>query len=320
MIVDCYTHTWESSAQLGRCAPAGRQSSPGQQRIQEAQEEPTARTAKHLAAAKPVDTTIVLGFKSAYLGAEIPNNQVASYVQNHPDRLIGFAGIDPSNPKEAIAEMRRARDELSMRGISVAPAAQDFHPSSSQAMLVYAEAADLGLPVIFHTGVHVSAATKMEYAQPVLLDEVARELPDLTIVIAHMGYPWVEETIVLLSKHDNVYAEISWLLHQSWAAYQALLSADQYGVIDKLLFGSGFPYAAASGCIESLYSINHLCHGTNLPTIPREHLRGIVERDTLALLGIAGGGRHTRPKQPSESLHGAQLQPVPDNAISEPEA
>ncbi len=283
MIVDCYTHTWESADQLGRCVPLNGRHAP----FPEPLEDPLRATpARHLVAAEPVDTTIVLGFKTHYLGAEISNDQVASYVSNHPDRLIGFAGIDPSEPKEAIAELHRTRDELSMPGVAVAPAAQDFHPSNSQAMLVYAEAAKLGMPILFHTGVYVTAATKLEYAQPVLLDEVARELPDWKIVIAHMGFPWINETLMLLAKHKNVYAEISWLLSQPWRAYEALVSAYQFGVIDKLLFGSGFPFTSASECIEALYSINHLCHGTNLPTIPREHLRGIVERDALALLGI----------------------------------
>jgi predicted TIM-barrel fold metal-dependent hydrolase len=223
----------------------------------------------------------------------ISNDDVAAYVAQYPDRLIGFAGVDPSAPQEAIAEMDRARDELSMHGLAVAPAAQDFHPSDSQAMLVYSAAAERQLPVVFHTGVHVASATKLEYARPVLLDEVARELPDLKMVIAHLGHPWELETIPLLAKHANVFAETSWLLREPWRAYQALLSAHQCGVIDKLLFGSGFPGAAASCCIEALYSINHLVHGTNLPTIPREQLRGIVERDALSLLGIADG--HSRP-------------------------
>lgn len=302
MIVDCFTHTWESDSCLGRGAPAnGRAHAPGDHR-----EPQGAAAGRHLAAAAPVNTTIVFGFKSRYLGAEIPNDQIAGYVRSHADRLIGFAGIDPSEPKEAVAELRRAREELAMPGLSVAPAAQDFHPSSSQAMRVYAQAAQLRMPIVFHTGVHVSRATKLEYARPVLLDEVARELPELRIVIAHMGYPWVHETITLLLKHPNVFAEISWLLQQPWQAYQALLSAHQCGVMDKLLFGSGFPVAAASLCIESLYSLNHLVHGTNLPTIPREQLRGIVERDALAILGIAGN-RHPSapggPDGPADEIH-----------------
>jgi len=290
MIVDCYTHTWESPDQLGRgVGPIGGPLAGGAASNH-------ADRNRHLAASEPVDTTIVLGFQSKHLGARIDNDQVAGYVRRHPDRLIGFAGIDPSEPKEAITEIERAKAELAMPGVAVAPAAQDFHPSNSKAMQVYAEAAQRGMPILFHSGIFISAATKLEYAQPVLLDEVARELPNLRMIIAHMGYPWVNETIVLLAKHPHVYAEISWLLHQPWQAYQAMLSAYQYGVMSKLLFGSGFPNAAASQCIEALYSINHLVHGTNLPTIPREHLRGIVERDALTLLGIAPpGGLRPQP-------------------------
>jgi predicted TIM-barrel fold metal-dependent hydrolase len=298
MIVDCYTHTWETPEQLGRCLPANGK----HPRLQAGAPDPAApNPARHLAAAEPVDTTIVLGFKSRYLEAEIPNHQIATYVNQYPQRLIGFAGIDPSDPKEAVADMHHARDELAMRGIAVAPAAQDFHPTNSQAMQVYAEIAAAGLPLLFHTGVHISPAAKLEYAQPVLLDEVAREFPNLNIIIAHLGYPWVNEALVLLAKHANVYAEISWLLDQPWQAYQALLNAYQYGVTDKLLFGSGFPRTSASQCIEELYGISHLVHGTNLPTIPREHLRGIVERDALSLLGIAVP-KHEPPLQPAAQI------------------
>ena len=287
MIVDCYTHTWESADQLG----GGGWSEGQQSGFPPVSSGPQpAGIARHLAASEPVDATIVLGFKSHYLGAEIANEQIAAYVGAHPGRLIGFAGVDPSDPREAIAELHRALEELSMPGLNVAPAAQDFHPSSSQAMLVYAEAATLKMPILFHTGVRITAATKLEYANPVLLDEIARELPDLKMIIAHMGYPWVNETVVLLAKHPNVFAEISWVLSHPWQAYQALIAACDCGVTEKLLFGSGFPCAVAAQCIETLYSINHLCHGTDLPTIPREQLRGIVERDTLALLGISGQG------------------------------
>ncbi len=302
MIVDCFTHTWEMESCLGRGAPSnGRaHASTDPRRLIAATAE------RHLAASAPVNTTVVCGFVSRYLGAKISNDHVADYVRGHSGRFIGFAGIDPSEPKEAVAELRRAREQLSMPGATVAPAAQDFHPSSSQAMCVYAEAAQLRMPIVFHTGVHVSRATKLEYAQPVLLDEVARELPELRIIVAHMGYPWVPETITLLLKHPNVFAEISWLLQQPWQAYQALLSAHQCGVMDKLLFGSGFPVAPASLCIESLYSLNHLVHGTNLPTIPRDQLRGIVERDTLTLLGISGD-RHPNslvtPPGSADDLH-----------------
>lgn len=299
MIVDCFTHTWENAASLG-----GTHSANGNENGAASVTSHRAAAGRHRAASEPVDVTLVLGFKSQYLGAEIPNDQVASYVRNQGDRMIGIAGIDPSDPKEALTELRRARQELGMPGVAVAPAAQDFHPNSSQAMRLYAEAGALGMPVFFHTGLQLTSATKMEYAQPVLLDEVARELPDLRIVIAHMGSPWIHETIMLLRKHNNVFAEISGLLQQPWRAYEALLSAHQCGVLEKLLFGSGFPDAPASLCIESLYSLNHLVHGTSLPTIPREQLRGVVERDALTLLGIANDRLPSQPTAlPLDEIH-----------------
>lgn len=304
MIIDCYTHIWESQGQLGRCVPSGDSTRPFARLLPD---ESGPLAAKQLACSEPVDLTILVGFKSNYLGAEIPNAQIAEYASTHSDRTIAFAGVDPSDPKQAVADMRHAAAELGMRGIAVAPAAQDFHPSNSQAMLVYAEAVELKLPILFHTGIYLARETKLEYARPVLLDEVARELPDAKIIVAHMGYPWTEETVALLAKHPNVFAEISWIVSRPWQAYQALAAADQYGVMEKLLFGSGFPFASAADVIESIYSINHICGGTHLPTIPRENLRGIVERDTLSLLGIGSPipTNRTEPTPVAASLNEA---------------
>jgi predicted TIM-barrel fold metal-dependent hydrolase len=119
------------------------------------------------------------------------------------------------------------------------------------------------------------------------MDEIARTFPRLRIIVAQLGHPWTDETICLLGKHANVFADVSGLLRRPWEAYNALVAAYQYGVIDKLLFGSDFPYTNATECIEALYSLNQIAHGTNLPIVPRESLRGIVERDTLTLLGLA---------------------------------
>jgi hypothetical protein len=153
-------------------------------------------------------------------------------------------------------------------------------------MLLYAEAERRQMPVLIHPGGHLAEAGRLEFARPVLLDEVARTFPELKIVIAQLGEPWVEETVVLLAKHPNIFADISGLLTRPWQAYNALVRAYQYGVIDKLLFGSDFPYTHAAGCIEALYSLNQIAHGSNLPIVPREALRGIVEREALGLLGL----------------------------------
>ena len=291
MIVDCHTHVWQSPDQLGqldlgdlpkKVRAASPRISPNRTIWRQI---PSADVEFHWSQSGAVDKSIVLGIKSRYLRAEIPNQYVSDYVKRFPQKLIGFAGIDPTE-RGAVGELRAAKSDLHLRGVTVSPANQDFHPSDSRAMRVYAEAEKLGMPILIHPGSQFTEQSKLEYGRPCLLDEMARSFPALRIVIAQLGQPWVDETIVLLGKHPNVFADVSGLLRRPWQAYNSLVLAHQYGVIDKLLFGSDFPYTNATECIETLYSINQLAQGTNLPVVPREALRGIVERDTLALLGL----------------------------------
>ena len=291
MIVDCHTHIWQSPEQLGRLDMGTNR---GPRMV--ARKSPTAKTGwrgvpaadpeHHWAESRSVDKSIVLGFKSRYLQAEIPNRYVSEYVGRFPQKLIGFAGIDPTE-RGAVAEVQVAQSDLHLRGLTVSPANQDFHPTDSRAMDVYAAAEELGMPILFHPSGQFAEQSKLEFGRPYLLDEVARSFPNLRMVIAQLGQPWVDETICMLGKHEHVYADVSGMLGRPWQAYNALVTAHQHGVIDKLLFGSDFPYTSAADCIEALYSINQIAQGTNLPVVPREALRGIVERDTLNLLGLA---------------------------------
>lgn len=298
MIIDCHTHIWQSPDQLGDGALAelSRTTVISGQKMRLL---PQADTANHLLAVEPVDRAFVLGFKSRYLGAEIPNEYISDYAREHADKIIGFAGIDPTDD-DAVDQVSHAQQTLGLKGLCICPAAQDFHPSDTRAMAVYERAAALRLPIIFYAGTHLSPKTKMEYARPHLLDEVARSFPNLKLFVGHLGYPWVDETLVLMGKHHNVYSDVSGLLRRPWIAYDALVRAYQFQVIEKLLFGSDFPFTTAGECIETLYTINQMAMGTNMPTVPRESLRGIVERDALKLLGIdapAGKMLATLPKQ-----------------------
>jgi hypothetical protein len=290
MIVDCHTHIWQSPDQLGQWdlgesrATRQRPRPPGGSRVWRSI--PAADPDHHWAETAVVDKSIVLGFKSKYLHAEIPNRFVADYCNRFPQKLIGFAGIDPTE-RSAVDEIRAARSDLHLRGICISPANQDFHPADSRAMRLYSEAEALGMPVLIHPVGPCNGESKLEFGRPYLLDEIARSFPKLRIVIAQLGQPWVDETICLLGKHPHVYADVSGLLSRPWQAYNALVMAHQFNVIDKLLFGSDFPYTSVAECIEALYSINQLAQGTNLPVVPRESLRGIVERDALGLLGLS---------------------------------
>jgi hypothetical protein len=284
MIVDCHTQIWDPSPYAGASL---------------VRPIPETEASRHLAAVDPVDCAIVLAFKSCYLQAEVPNRVVAEYVRQNPSKMVGFAGIDP-NDRDWPDQLRIAQEELQLKGVTISPAMQDYHPSATQAMRLYDACTRRGLPILFEQN-HRSPAAKMEFGRPMLLDEVAREFPNLRIIISHLGYPWIDETLVLLSKHPNVYADVAGLHRRQWLTYNALLTAFESGVIDKLLFGSDFPHRAPTECIEALYSINQMAHGTNLKAIPREQLRGIVERDALTLLGIEQPRPANRPKSGAKS-------------------
>src|SRR5438874_12359836 len=223
MIVDVHTHIWQTPDQLGNLDLGNQRSGrkrPSRINVQKGvwRAIPAADTDHHWAQSNTVDKSIVLGFKSRYLQAEIPNRYVADYVSRFPQKLIGFAGIDPTEHASA-KEVVTANEELHLRGITVSPANQDFHPTDSRAMRVYGEAERLGMPVLFHPSGQFTEQSKLEFGRPYLIDEVARTFPNLRIIIAQLGQPWVDETICMLGKHEQVYADVSGMLSRPWQAY-----------------------------------------------------------------------------------------------------
>ncbi len=250
------------------------------------QENLSADPGEHAAAARDVTKTLVWGFRSMHLKAEVPNAFLADYVAQHRADAVGIAAVDPAEP-DVMERLANVAGRAEFAGITISPAAQGFHPADTQAYKVYAFCAERSLPIFVEGGTDFAPQTVLEFARPHLFDEIARAFPLLTIVIAAMGSPWIGETVALLTKQPRVYTDIAALLRRPWDAFQALLAAHQSGVTGKILFGSDFPFSTAAEAIERMYRINEVTHGTGLPTVPREILRSIVERDALAELGIA---------------------------------
>ncbi len=291
MIVDCFTHIWANPAQLGDEAGSYLH----RQGLGEAD---SASPEAHAASAEPVWKSLVFAFRSRRLGAEVPNAYVARYVASAPDRLVGVAAVDPTE-EGATAEASELLEKPEFRALTISPAAQGFHPADSRAMRLYEAAAARGAPLFLQQGTHFPRRGSMEYARPFLLDEVAREHPDLTLVISSLGHPWIEEGIGLLGKHPRIFADIAGLVRRPWQAYNALVLAHQFNVMDKVLFGSDFPFCSAAAAIKGVYRLHEVVQGTNLPAVPREVLRGMVERDALNVLGIARSGE--APPAPDEA-------------------
>lgn len=279
MIIDLRTRIWTSLNQLG-----GEVASRLRNRFAEQWDQLDGSAAAHERAMHCVKASAVCGFRSQLLGAAVPNEVVAEFVAADPLRRIGIAGIDPM-AGGAVVEVEKAV-QLGLSGVTISPAAQGFHPAHSAAMRVYEQCDQRGLPVFVTNDLPLASSAIMEFARPAAFDEVARAFPNLRIVIGELGTPWVGETLALLGKHANIYADIAMIAGRPWELYNILLLAQGHDVLDRVLFGSGFPFVTPETAIEAIYSINGYSQGTTLPSIPRSHLRLIVERDSLALLGI----------------------------------
>jgi predicted TIM-barrel fold metal-dependent hydrolase len=120
----------------------------------------------------------------------------------------------------------------------------------------------------------------------VLLDEIARRFPNLTMWIAHLGHPWCDELIAVIRKHPNLYADMSALHPRPLQFYFAMVSAVEYGVAHKIFFGTDYPFTSVDGALAGLRTINRVAEGSGLPRVPDEVIEGIIHRDTLALLGL----------------------------------
>jgi predicted TIM-barrel fold metal-dependent hydrolase len=242
-------------------------------------------TSEHLTAAETVDVCIVLASVEGV--REKVNKKLSEYVNKHKEKMVGFAVVEPTKDKLNINVLKSIKDKLGLKGVVLYCSAYGFHPTHTKAMRFYEFAQELGLPVFFHNGGHtLEANAVLEYAQPYLLDEIAKEFPSLKIIIGSMGRPFVEQTISMVSKHENVYADLTIKPKNIWQTYNIVMAAYEHGIMDKLLFGSGFPSCTAGQCIETLLGFNMLLADTNLPTVPRGNIRNIIERDTLQLLGL----------------------------------
>jgi predicted TIM-barrel fold metal-dependent hydrolase len=280
MIVDVHTHVWEEGTHIAESFVRDARATANNPGLQVGVD-----LDAHWAAMAPVDRAIVLGFRARHVGVLVPNEYVAAYVSQHPEKLIGFCSIDPADA-DALDQFEHAIDGLGLRGLKVAPIYQDVHPSDPRFVALMQMAAARRVPVLIHQGTTFCENVSLELANPVLLQPLALQLPHLRMVIAHMGHPWIAETLVLIRKHRHLYADVSALYYRPWQFYNAMVLAMEYGVLDRLLFGTDYPFTTPSSTIAALRGINDMVAGTQLPRIPLDRIEALIHRDALGLLGL----------------------------------
>jgi uncharacterized protein len=236
-------------------------------------------------ALEPVDKAIVFGITARALGIHTPHEYIAQLVARNPKKFTGFMALDPSEPN-AIREMEQGRKEFGLQGIKLYPVMSLYNPVDPKFYSFFRRATELGLPILTHIGTSPATRGLLKYSQPLLIDEMAVALPDLKIIMAHLGHPWQRDAAMVIRKHPNVYADVSGIWHRPWQGYEALVVCTEWGVLNKLLFGSDFPLWEPKEAIKGLRCLNNLVAGTPLPKIPLDAIEEILQRDILEHLGI----------------------------------
>jgi predicted TIM-barrel fold metal-dependent hydrolase len=233
----------------------------------------------------PAERTIVFGLQAQAAGIMVPNDAVAAFAREVGGQTVGFMSVDPTR-HDAVAEIERCHGDLGLRGIKLGPIYQGTSPLNPSTLRVFSAAERLGLPVMIHQGAIFASAGRLVDASPLLLDDIAIAFPALRIVIAHLGHPWVYETVVVMRRHPHVYADTSAIANRPTVLAAALSAAKEYGVLDKVLFGSDSPMVSAQSSAATLARVVAHMQRFALTPITDEELQAILHRPSFELLGI----------------------------------
>lgn len=230
-----------------------------------------------------IDVAITFGLAASQAGVRTPNSFVADFVSKLDTPTIPFASVDPLD-----ADWRDQLEEaisLGFQGVKLYPVLALFDPLSEDFDAFYRMLTANGMVVLWHMGATPSPIGRLSVTQPLVVDEVARRHPDLVQIMAHMGHPWQRDTNVVLRKNPNVYADVSGVPSRPMDAFFALVGAQEWNTVGKLLFGSDYPLWTPAEALQNFRNIGEFRAG-NLPHVTEDTIASVIEQDALRLLGL----------------------------------
>ncbi len=176
----------------------------------------------------------------------ISNEDVAAMAQQNSDIMLAFSSIDPHRGKQGLREARRLIEEFGVAGFKFHPTLQGFKPNDTLAYPLYELISEYRLPALFHsghsgmgTGMPGGGGLRLKYSNPIHLDDVAVDFPEMKIIIAHPSWPWQDEALSVCLHKPNVYIDLS-----GWSPKYFPPQLVQYAntrLKHKMLFGTDFP-------------------------------------------------------------------------------
>ena len=196
-----------------------------------------------------IDKTVILGedYSADSAMPLVSNDEIRAILDAAPGRYIGFAGADPRK-EDAPSELKRAFAELGLSGLHLNLSRTRLSVQDERVRALFQVCSDFGKPVMLHAGYSWKPDTPSSYSEPILFEDAFIDFPKVRFCLAHMGWPWWEETIMLLMTYPNVYADTSTVYMDSptkWFRQLFSVSMDidwlQNSFADKVMYGSNMP-------------------------------------------------------------------------------
>ncbi len=214
----------------------------------------------------------------------LTNDQILAFAAANADIVIPFVSVDPTRGAPAVDEARRLVAAGGVRGLKLHPPLQQFFPNDRAAYPVYEIFAEAKLPVLIHTGhsgigtgMRAGGGVRLKYGNPMHIDDVAVDFPDMPIILAHPSFPWQDEAISVCLHKPQVYIDLS-----GWSPKYFSPTLVQYAntlLKHKVLFGSDYPWITPDRWLADFEKI-----------AIRDDVRPLVLKANAArLFGLASG-------------------------------
>ena len=211
----------------------------------------------------------------------IPNEEIAAAAKENSDMMMAFASIDPHKGKMGAREAERLIKEHNVKGFKFHPTVQGFHPNNKMAYPIYEVINAHKLPAIFHTGhsgigsgMYCGGKLRLEYSNPMHLDDVAVNFGDMQIVMAHPSFPWQDEALSVATHKPNVWIDLS-----GWSPKYFPKQLVHYAntlLKDRVLFGSDYPLITPERWMKDFEEAG----------FKSEVMPGILKGNAVRLLGL----------------------------------
>ena len=211
----------------------------------------------------------------------IQNEEIAEAAKANSDMMMAFASIDPHKGKMGAREAERLIKEHNVKGFKFHPTVQGFHPNDNMAWPIYEVINAHKLPAIFHTGhsaigsgMYCGGKLRLEYSNPMHLDDVAVNFGDMQIVMAHPSFPWQDEALSVATHKPNVWIDLS-----GWSPKYFPKQLVHYAntlLKDRVLFGSDYPLITPERWMKDFEDAG----------FKPEVMPGILKGNAVRLLGL----------------------------------